>query len=206
MVIDRNVKIGIVTSIIATILFIYFIDPILTLFGRTLLQLASRIYSSYVDHLFEKAALCTTMDQAYVLLNLVMGLISGSSVGICAGIIIAKIMKKKGLPPSELPKIVKLTTFKAVTLGLSAVLFVNLLSFFTLWDGWFQLKTISSFQQHMKAVAPYLEEREEKQLWSKWTQMRSRQDYDAIYVRLKTVANAHDLRLPENRVYSSSSI
>ena len=206
MVIDKNVKVGVIASLIATALFIYFIDPILTIFGRTLLQFASRLYSSYVDHLFEKIALCSAVDPAFVLFSLTMGFVSGISTGVCTGIIVSTIMKKKEKPPTLLANMMKPTPTKAVIFGLSFILLTNFFTFFLVWDSWFQLKTISSFQQHMIAVTPYLEDREEKMLWSQWTQMRSRQDYDVIYARLKTVATAHGLRLPENKAYTTTSI
>ncbi len=205
MVIDKNVKVGVIASLIATALFIYFIDPILSFFGRSLFQLASRLYSSYVDHLFEKIALCSAIDHAYILLMLITCAVSGISTGVGIAMITDVIVKDKSKTSKFLIKLMSLTPTKKVIVGLFLILVVNFFGFLMLWDSWFQLKTISSFQQHMLAVTPYLEDREEKILWSQWTQMRSRQDYDVIYARLESVAMAHGLRLPENKAYTTTS-
>ena len=63
------------------------------------------------------------------------------------------------------------------------------------------LNAITDFRQHMRIVAPYITEEESKQLFSKWSQMRTVEDYDAIYKRLSQVAESNKVRLPKNHLY-----
>ncbi len=206
MTLDKNIRVGIVTSIVATTLFIYFLDPILNLFGRNFIRLASLLYSSYVDYLFEKVALCSTDNAAYFMFSLAMGLICGLCMGACTALVTAAIvkkMKKKELPPSPQSLFAKLSLRKIIVLALFSTIVINFLAILILWDEWFQFKTMTSFNQHMLAVAPHLDEQEEENLWSQWTQMRTRQDYDKIYAQLRAIADKHTIRLPENKVYSA---
>ncbi len=63
------------------------------------------------------------------------------------------------------------------------------------------LNAITNFKQHMRIVAPYITQEESNQLLSKWSQMRTVEDYDAIYKRLSEVAKANGARLPRNNLY-----
>ena len=54
----------------------------------------------------------------------------------------------------------------------------------------------------MTAIAPYITDAEQKQLYSDWTQMRGEADYRKIYAEIEKIAKEHNLRLPENLVFS----
>ncbi|MCD4502143.1 hypothetical protein [Chromobacterium vaccinii] len=63
------------------------------------------------------------------------------------------------------------------------------------------LNAITDFKQHMRILAPYITAGDSAQLYSKWSQMRTTDDYDAIYKHLSEVAKAHSLHLPRNHTY-----
>ena len=63
------------------------------------------------------------------------------------------------------------------------------------------LNAITDFKQHMLIVAPYISKDEKDKLFSQWSQMRSLDDYNKIYERLKVVAKINNLRLYRNRMY-----
>jgi hypothetical protein len=202
MAIDRSIKVGIATSIVATALFIYFLDPILSLFGRTATQLVAHLYSGYIDHQFEQAALCSSFDAAFLLLAATCAAILSFSWGFCAAIVVNTLRLKRGLPPPT--PILNLVHRRYLRTTLIVVAFVTALTLSmppALWSGWFQLKVTSSFRQHMTALAPYLTDQEDKLIRSQWSQMRSRHDYDAIYSRLNDVAAKNNVKLPQNPVY-----
>ena len=65
----------------------------------------------------------------------------------------------------------------------------------------FQSKLISSFNQHLIAIAPYTGDNDIKLLKSKWTQMKNQEDFNAIYKRLNQIAQSNNIILPKNQLY-----
>ena len=51
-----------------------------------------------------------------------------------------------------------------------------------------QLSLISSFNQHMRILAPYIDEQTEEQIISEWSLMKTEADYDAVYKTLLSPA------------------
>ncbi len=204
MEMSRSVKVGIITSLTATFLFIYFLDPILILLGSIIVEVSSRVYSAYLDRLFMQASLGVTHDPAFFVLMSIYGFAIGAPVGMITVVTMmkrkSKIDKKEGAekPKRSGKKIVILMVI------IWSAMYITL--FMSLWSLWFQLKITSSFEQHMKTVAPYLEEDEEEIIWSKWTQMKSEKDYNAIYKRLKDIAAENSVELPPNPVYTIKSL
>jgi hypothetical protein len=54
----------------------------------------------------------------------------------------------------------------------------------------------------MTAIAPFISPDEERLLYSRWTQMRSEEDYRRIYADVERIAQTHGIRLPENLIFS----
>jgi hypothetical protein len=63
------------------------------------------------------------------------------------------------------------------------------------------LNAMSGFNQHMRIVAPYVTQDESRLLLSKWSQMRTTEDYDAINERIAQIAKANSLRLPRSSMF-----
>jgi hypothetical protein len=80
MTLDRNLKIGIIASIIASFLFIYFLDPLLKFVTFLLFNVFRSLAHGYTDRLFEQAALLTAPDPSFHLLSLTLGFLTGFSI------------------------------------------------------------------------------------------------------------------------------
>lgn len=63
------------------------------------------------------------------------------------------------------------------------------------------LNATSDFKQHVRIVAPYINEQEEEILLSEWSQMDSLKDYNDIYKKLGTIAEENQLMLKRNLNY-----
>ena len=197
MNIDRSFKIGVTSSVIATIL-----DPVLR-FGTFLLTHAFGTWArGYVDRLFERAALLTGPDTGLqvlaVILGLITGLLSGGTVGVVAAVASRARRASAEAPRAETPRWIArwLSPVRAcvIIILINALLILQVLML--LHSTMFQVRVTSRFNQHLAAIAPYVADREVKVLRSRWTQMTSERDYQAIYTDLNRIAAANSVRLP----------
>lgn len=203
MFLDRNLKIGIFSSVVATFLFIYFLDPLLRFVTFLLFKAFGSVARGYTDRLFEQAALLTGPDPSLFFLSLFGGFTTGISTSLLIFFLFL-------YPPSHrleervgsfhLPKAFIRWSGIVVTL----LLFVTPLM--SLYGTMFQLRITTSFTQHLVLLAPYISDQEAKLLRSRWTQMKSEQDFDALYRDLNKIARTNGVVLPENKVYSFLSL
>jgi flagellar biosynthesis regulator FlbT len=63
------------------------------------------------------------------------------------------------------------------------------------------LNATSDFKQHVRIVAPYINDQEEEIILSEWSQMDSLVDYNNIYKNLTAIAKEHELVLKRNQNY-----
>lgn len=192
-----NAKKAILTSIIATILFVYLLDPILKFIGTLLFEFGSSIFRSYIDNLFQKAALLVIPDPSTSLVNFMEGAISGTLISLTALLFFRKQL-------SEIKKVSNAISFVDKylrwTLLLVSLVYIPM-TLLTIYSNEFQSKIVSSFNQHLVAIAPYISDNEIKLLKSEWTQMKSQKDYDAIYIKLNQIAQKNKIILPKNNLY-----
>lgn len=205
MTIDRNIKVGVIASIIATIIFIYLLDPIMRLFGFFLFDLGSSIFRAYIDRLFEQAALMVAPDPAFYLYMCFLLFIGFAMISTTVLIFVKNNTNK----PEEISESRKarrkllLLWIPWINFILTLLVCVFLLT--SLNSTLFQLRIVSSFNQHLTAISPYISQQEINILRSQWTQMRSEDDYKIIYSQLNSIAKQNHVRLPENLVFSSKN-
>jgi len=203
MILDRNLKIGIISSVVATFLFIYFLDPVLRFVTFLLFRTLSSLARGYTDRLFEQAALLTGPDPSLHLLSLVAGLTIGFSTTLLIFFLLL-------YPPSDhVLKRVRNFHFPKAFIRWSGIVITLLMivtSVMLLYSTMFQLRITTSFTQHLVVLAPYISDQEEKLLRSRWTQMKSKKDFEGLYRDLNKIAKTNGLVLPENKVYSFSSL
>jgi hypothetical protein len=87
---------------------------------------------------------------------------------------------------------------------LSAVALVWLI--FIVEGNYIQLSLVSSFEQHMRVLAPYMSDQRYKLFLSEWSRMTDETDYVKIYSELNAIAAENKIVLPENKIYSWSAI
>ncbi len=205
MAIDRSVKLGIISSLIATFVFIYFLEPILHLMTFALFNVFGSLARFYTDTLFEHAALLAPPDPALNLLALTLGVLSGACVGATVGASLAtsqriKVALKEG--SDRLRIAIRVIHVGAYVLSFFFVVFF----FLEIYSVTFELGVVTSFNQHLVAIGPYVSDQEEKVFRSRWTQMTSERDYRALYSDLERIAATNGVRLPENKIFSNTSL
>jgi hypothetical protein len=198
MKIDSSFKVGIVSSIIGSCIFLIFLEPILHGISGILFGFGAGIFHAYTDRLFAQAALLTPPYSSFEVYIFVIAAMVGVAIGYTA----ARIAFWRSFTTAKprLDRFSRLRRFPRYLLVFDAlaILALVMLSYSHL----FQLRVISSFRQHMLAVAPYISDAQTKQLYSEWTQMRNEADYLRIYNELSHVAQQNNIRLPENIVFS----
>ena len=203
----------IIGGLIAIVAFEYFLHPIFHYSGPFFFRIAESVSNSAVDRLFAQAALGTGPNPALDWLQI----FSGFVVGLTAVMIIVLVRGDAGdahqtptntsLPeeagdtmPMVTPPPQVSTRWKVGFVVFVAILDVTL--FLMLWSNLFQFRIVTSFQQHMTAIAPFITDQQAKQFRSRWTQMRTKGDYDVIYRDLQKIADSNGIRLPPNYMYT----
>src|SRR6266404_7598212 len=181
MKIDQNVRVGVISSIAATILFLYFLNPIFTFIGRVIFRLGGTLYATYIDKLFAQAALATTTVEftmysilsSFVAVGCIIGALEFWQLArrIDATLDPKDDEAKPDLPP---PSTRRLRVLSAVAVVMAVLIF------WFEWNAWFQLRIITSFNQHLTIVQPYISQQEAAMLRSRFARMRNEQDYRAI--------------------------
>ena len=200
--IDRNVKIGIISSVIATFIFIYLLDPILRLMTYMMFDLFGSLTRWYTDGLFQRAALLTGPDPSMHLLALFTGVICGILSGIALFLILYPLLTRDE-NRIKVPKITSKHLRLIVTVLCIVTTVSVLLSFHRTL---FPVRITSSFNQHLAAISPYATDQDIKEFRSRWTQMMCEGDYKILYNNLNRIASKNKVRLPENVVYSWSGL
>ncbi|MDP2682751.1 MAG: hypothetical protein Q8P28_08110 [Deltaproteobacteria bacterium] len=196
-------KIGIISSVVATILFIYLLDPLLRLITFLLFNVFSSVAQAYTDRLFAQAALLSGPDPSFALLSFLAGISSGILSSFAFTLLF---FWNRPEPPKKRQLLTRsqrwLLRWGGAAISLLLVGAMILMVFSTM----FQLRITTSFTQHLATVAPYITDQDAKVLKSRWTRMRSESDFRALYHDLNQIAEKNELTLPENKVYSFSSL
>ncbi len=191
---------AVLCSIVASLVCVYFLDPILSLIGRGFFYWTQYFGEVYVNRIYAQAAHLETVNYAFLILVLV------GIIGIVVASSLPGALLRLGTKDShddddfELTKrgLISLTRFMRY-----ATLFVLLpIVLHMIGANFTQLSLISSFQQHLRIIAPYVTEQEEEELVSQWSLMRTKEDFQAVSKKLAEVAKVNRVSLPENRIYS----
>ena len=193
-----GIKVGVISSLVASLLFYVFGQPLLQFISSLLFGIGNRLFHGITDRLFAQAALLTPPDIGLELTLLVLGGMVGLVSGFTAGLIhvwrkpatLESNHEETDLHPKRFPWSI---------LVLSIVIF--LVTVFWAYSTLFQFKTITSFKQHMVTLAPYISDQQAKQLYSEWTLMRSEDDYRRIYSKLTQLASQNHITLPRNYMF-----
>jgi len=199
MIIDRNIKIGVISSLIASIVFLYLLDPLLRLATYVLTHAFGALSASYMDWLFEEAALLSGPDASLILLSSYIALMCGVITGLNTMLLFRNI--KKSDVNDRAPRR-KFSPFWRRIFYVGGNILVIIGAMISIHSTMFQKRITTSFHQHLTTIAPYVSDQEIKQLSSRWTQMTCEQDYQIIYADLKRIAATNSVRLPRNRMFS----
>ena len=205
----------IVIGLISTMLFLYVLQPLLELIGNFSISVASSISSVYVDKIYSQIAHLEIMNYGYFFYMLFVSCFSIVTIAITVTLwkeesknLITE-TKDHALDQDELLKLEskrqpKRRNKKIRFTVISSV--ITVLSITTISTKTYQLSLLSSFKQHLRIVAPYIDEQKEEKILSDWSLMQSKTDYISIYVKLNEIAKDNNIELPDNTIYSINSI
>lgn len=203
---QSGTKVGIVTGVVSSLLVLYLVDPVLKLLGAAVYYSVGWISAGFWDSLYVKAALGVPKDAALTIFSLGVGGFVGGAIGVSTAIIknhrkslpgatLVSGANGRGLDTQVIPRPVAIIGFLMVSY---ALLMLSYAAFtYNLQHG-----IITSFDQHVRIIAPYIEGREKEMLVSEFARMQSESDYLRVYEKINKIANENDLILPDNPSYN----
>ena len=215
---DKEIRKGIISSIIASLIFLIFFQPILGFIWEVVTKISMRTYSGYMDNIYKNAALGQRNWLGY--LTLLFFLL------VVFTLIMTRLLRFRKML-SRLYEDVKLDSFenqedkekyledkwerinKRITpivkhhKKIKVFLFlyqICILLFFcdTIFKAYADLQLNTSFNQRLTVIAPYIEAQKEEELKSKWASMKTRKDYENINLNMENIAKSANVILPEN--------
>jgi hypothetical protein len=194
---------AIICSIIASVLCVYFLDPILSFISRIAITLISVLSQAVLDRIYAQASHLHSHDFAF-LLFLLYGF--GPSLAIAVSTILRHLLPP--LLPAEPVRFIlrRHNTIYGKLLPAGIALSIIAFVLTLIGSNWYQLQVISDFEHHIRILAPFLSDQEEEELISEWSSMDSQREFIALRNRLDAIAKSHNVTLPANTVYSPTSL
>jgi hypothetical protein len=192
----RQIFIGIVSSLIATVFFLLILQPLLGLVWRFVLSNVRLIN----DIACRGAALENPDRYGYLLMTAVA---TGS---IAALVLSSGIVHIFNSPPSQMPlkrsevfpKWYERTMLFFLVFSIFSVAFVQ-------YIGFLQMALKISFSQRLTVLTPKISDQERKELQAEWASMRNESDYIHIVDEMEQKAKANGITLPKFRTGAAPS-
>lgn len=200
--VNQSQRNAIVAGVIASLVVIYFIDPILTLLSKLLLSLSNILFTSYLDRLYAEIS---TGDPNFGF-NFLLLFCSLPSF-VCIIFLIKKALnligKRISKQLSEDNKENNRGEKKKKLYSRIQIHFVllSILGLFVIADQYIRLKTSSTFHQYMTVVHPLISDKEYNELLAIYASMKNKADYDALIIKLRDTSEKFGIDLPENKLY-----
>jgi hypothetical protein len=182
---------AIIASILATLIVLYFLDPILSFLGRLTLNIAGVFFAAYLDRLYAEVAI-SEPNFGFYLVGCASAVSLGGTTGFILGAAAAGVFKKRvaSIPPAK-------------RLWLIAI-FLAIISFLLLGitvDSYIRLKTTSTFNQRLAIISPHISDQQRKQFIARFASMERKVDFEVIMRIMDAVAAKNNVKLPKNRLY-----
>ena len=201
-------KTAVLCSIVASLLFVYFLEPILGTIANLALAGAGFLGQAYVDRIYAQSAHLHSRNFAFLI---VLCFLLAPACGLSIGFSIKAIQQLRGKHPREastsavaefLSSDSKIAASTKLALGLASAIWILAI----VGANYYQLTVMSSFQRHLRIVAPYIDSDAEERFVSDWSRMTTETEYRSIYARLEQIATSNDIQLPRNAIYSPFSL
>lgn len=205
MKLDRNMRVGIFTSLIATVVFLYLLKPLISLSSKFFYLVFTNMHSSTIDRLFKEAALGQTKDFAFYSFVLILAMIlSCASMYILRTHLVDRMHNQEESDLEVIDKRLKKLEKRVKWVRIAGLVYLVLMAIYLLYYFWtcaFVLRTNTSFNQHMAVLAPYMSETERVELRSEWALMKNKSEHDVIIKKLNDLASSKGITLPKNPIY-----
>ena len=208
MKVTKELKIGIIGSIIASFLVIYLLEPFVSICGSTIVRISSAISSSYSNQLYTEIATGET-NYAFMIWAILWIAIMFSLVIISVVFLIITSTKEveKEKSEEEKKKIYRKeekkrrSIIKAMRISSIFAIFISL--FLLVWgiaDDIVRISTIKNFNQKIKILTPYIGEKEKDILISEFSLMKSREDFEVLQNKIDSIGQKLGIELPESDI------
>jgi hypothetical protein len=185
----RAIIIGLISSLIGSILFSIFFQPILNVVSDGIVSIINFFYRGYIDNLYREAS----GNPSELLLALIFYTTVTGPIIILASVAIMFYQsnyKKQGESNGKEQN--RLSVY---------VIFVIILVFLVMTAITIAGPTISvglhsRFQRQIMALDPVISDQERKEMFGMWAEMKSKSDYDQIQSALKDLSNKYHRELP----------
>lgn len=174
-------------------------EPVLRGTGQLIFNIGLFGLNTFGDHLIKSAALMTPPDPGFYVLAFGFGWLVALTIRDASNLPTVK----ERIPTAVGAQIAGL--LKSPKSKTALLLACFLLTAVCLYSAIAQTRLITSFQQHVASIAPFISEDQEELLISRWTQMHSQEDYKNLYNDMKAIADKNRITLPPNRVFDLSS-
>lgn len=194
---NKSARNGVIIGVIASLLFTYFLQPLIDLVGGYLRRSTISFFIELVDSKYARASFLDGIDYSYYISMIIFVIISIVFIGMSEKIIEHTFDKKK-----DEPKPIKPILQKSL-----AVFIIGYISFFLIYflvqisGEAITLNAISGFRRHMAILSPHLSLDEQRNIYSKWAQMKSTDEYKKIYEELSKKAKEKNIVLDKRRLY-----
>jgi len=186
-----------IASVIGSLFVVYFLQPIIEFIGKYLLRSTISFFIELVDSKYARASFLDGIDYAYYISMIIFIVLSITFIGMAEKIIDHAFSKRKNDN-----KPIKPIFQKFLAIGVIGYSSFFLLYFLVQISGEaIALNATSGFKRHMALMAPYLSTDEQKNLYSQWARMKSKNEYKNIYEELSKKAKEKNIVLDKRLLY-----
>jgi predicted PurR-regulated permease PerM len=177
----------VVTSIVASILFAIFFQPILTWISNVIVSAIGVFYSGYVDSLYFKAA----QNPADYVIYTLFAFIAGFPVVALVSLAIISFTEP------WLRRTQRFISTSVISTSLAIGFGVILIPFFIIIAGpAVSIRANATFQRRLMALTPVISDEERKELLGKWAMVSSKVDFENINTQIEELAKKYQTKLP----------
>lgn len=205
-----TILIGIVTSLVGSVVFLYLLDPIIGWIYKTISSIGVGYIVGFLDSIYKSVAM-GARDYSYQIVFSTHLLII--AVIVCCNLFVISVSffnNKLKKDPTALElwikKISEISTWKTIcSIVLVSLLFV-FPAFKSITADTFAALIIREFEHRIVIISPYASDQEIKLIRSQFARINGRADYKEIMKRVEKIAAEHDLKLPSREQYINSLI
>lgn len=191
----ENVSSQVLIGAFSGLLVIYFFDPILGFMSKAFYTLASVLYKSYFDRLYTEIA-TGLVDYAFLCYTFIMFMF------VAFLFTINRALERKINDKDDKASFSDRVHLKRrVVIGRISLFMLILCTCFVVSDGYIRQKIASTYNQHLRVIAPYVSDGELKMIVSKFASMRGEEDYLNVVALIENVYRENRLYIPDNKLY-----
>ena len=194
--VKRVLIISVISSLIASVLFLAFLEPIVEFLSRIVSALLSHVASGTLDSMYEQAAIGSERAMLFLVLEIMLATMAAFAV---FPFFVITIMRFKREANSEGKNVrLNLRNFLLIQSALSVCMLTSIV--YMTSSSVIGIQATASYEQRMLVASPHLSEQEEEEFASRWASMEGRADYVALMLKLEEAAKDGGWKLPRRLI------